>query len=142
MYTRSWRSISKLDIRALDGLLYLINPGKMVLGTMIGIIGWVEFFMNQSLVHFIIPSWLWFSLLAFGFFYIIYSIIVDSNQRINKVKSIISLFFFNYTYVPLFVWAFFTAGKKVWVRTDHSRNISMNEIHLGTSQAAAGKKRA
>jgi len=127
-----WRSISKLDIKAFDGVMYLINPGKIVLGSLTAIMVYASYFSYNPIFHSLLPLWVWLVFFAFNLFYIFYTIVVDASRKIGKVKSIISLFAFNYTYVPLFVWAFFTAGKKVWVRTEHSRNIAANEIDLGS----------
>ncbi|CUB52202.1 Beta-monoglucosyldiacylglycerol synthase [Bacillus subtilis] len=123
-----WKSVRHWDIRLFDGFLYLINPGKVVLGTLVGIIASVDLFTNQPWIHVILPWWLWFSLLGFGFSYILYTIKIDAKNQIHKGKAILSLFLFNYTYIPLFVWSFFTFNKKVWVRTNHSRNIVLDEI--------------
>lgn len=134
-----WRFIKKLDFRAFDGAMYLLNPGKIVLGTLTGIMVIVSYFSDYFGVHTLFPFWVWLLFLGYNLAYISGATLVDSAKRINKIKAVISLFAFNYTYVPLFIWALFTAGNKTWVRTDHSRNISFNEVDLGSIEVASTK---
>ncbi|WP_257132343.1 glycosyltransferase, partial [Bacillus wiedmannii] len=102
-----WKAIRHGDIRSFDGFLYLINPGKVVIGTLVGLISMIDFFTNQPYLYVILPWWLWFFLLFFGFLYIIYTIEVDARRKLPIGKALCSLFLFNYTYLPLFVWSFF-----------------------------------
>ncbi|MEO2074243.1 MAG: glycosyltransferase family 2 protein [Bacillus sp. (in: firmicutes)] len=124
------RSIKKLDIRAFDGVMYLLNPGKIVLATLTGIMLIISYFSESlGIQHVSMPIWLWFIFLAYNFIYVALSAAVDSAKRINKVKAIISLLIFNYSYVPLFIWAFLTSQNKTWVRTDHSKSVSLDDMH-------------
>lgn len=125
-----WQSIRKGDIQAFDGFLYLINPGKIVLGTLFGMMAVFEFFLDIPWLSVILPWYIWIFMLTFAFIYVAYSIFVDAAQRIGKAKALISLIIFNYTYVPLFIWALFTTNNKTWKRTDHTRNIASEEINL------------
>lgn len=132
-----WRAIRKRDIVSFDGFLYLINPGKIVLGAMISWIIFIELFFQNTWMHVLFPWWLWFSFLLFGFGYVIYTILIDSGQKINKAKAIISLFIFNYSYIPLFLWSLFTIKNKTWKRTDHSRDISYTDMNITISEIAS-----
>ena len=131
-----WRTIFKLDIKAFDGAMYLLNPGKIVLGTLTALILYGYAFVDREIFVPVVPIEMWLIIVAYNLIYIGSTLVFDASKKVNKVKAIMSLFVFNYTYVPLFVWAFFTANNKTWKRTDHSRNIAMNEIDLGTAQAA------
>ncbi|WAA13330.1 glycosyltransferase family 2 protein [Fervidibacillus halotolerans] len=123
-----WRSIRKRDILAFDGFIYLINPGKIVLNALTGgIILFITFFNFRWFTP-IFPRGLWLFMLLFQFLYIAYSIIVDSKQKISKVRAFLSLSIFNFSYIPLFVWALVTKGNKHWKRTDHSKNISIEDL--------------
>lgn len=129
-----WRSIRKLDIRALDGVMYLLNPGKIILASLTGLMLVISYFSDSlGIQHVSMPIWLWLGFLAYNFLYVALATAFDSAKRINKVKAILSLLIFNYSYVPLFIWAFITSQNKTWVRTDHSKNVSIEEMHLKKS---------
>lgn len=133
-----FRAITKLDIKAFDGVMYLLNPGKIVLAAFTSAMLVLSFFFKQKGLHaFVLPPGLWLLLLVYNFTYIAASSASDSLKRINKVKAIASLLIFNYTYIPLFVWAFLTAQNKTWVRTDHSKNVKIDEINFGHAETAA-----
>lgn len=123
-----WRFIRKMDLRAFDGAMYLINPGKAVLGVMTGAVFYSAYFTNIYLLQPLLPMWMWVAFISLNLLYIAWCIAADAQQKINKVKAVLFWLIFNYTYTPLFVWAFITARKKVWVRTEHSRNLSQEEL--------------
>jgi cellulose synthase/poly-beta-1,6-N-acetylglucosamine synthase-like glycosyltransferase len=124
------RFVKKADIKAFDGALYLINPGKIVLNTFTGAILWASLFLEANWFTPIISWQVWVLMLVFQFAYVGLATIADANKKLNVVWSYLSLFLFNLTYVPLFVWALFTVNNKNWKRTDHSRNVDMNDIKL------------
>ncbi|MDH6674326.1 cellulose synthase/poly-beta-1,6-N-acetylglucosamine synthase-like glycosyltransferase [Paenibacillus sp. LBL] len=135
------RFVTKLDLRAFDGALYLINPGKIVLGSLTVIVTWVCYFADFSGIKSMIPLHIWLVLLTFNMLYIIYTIASDAKKKVSSIaKAIVSLFVLNYTYVPLFAWALITKDNKTWKRTEHSRNIAMDEIDLGAAQVATTKE--
>lgn len=135
------RSISKMDFVAFDGVMYLLNPGKIILATLTSVMLFISYFSKDLALGVIVfPVWIWVSLLLYNILYISLSSLYDSAQRINKVKAIVSLLVFNYSYVPLFVWASLTSKNKTWIRTDHSKSISIQEIQLGQAEVAATKK--
>lgn len=122
-----WRFLTKFDIRSLDGFLYLVNPGKVVLG--VGVSAFLlydRFTVNHY--HYLIPIWAWLVFMAVSYFHVIYATVVDSNQRIRLGKALLSFILFNYTYTPLFVWGLITFRNKTWKRTKHTRAISEIEI--------------
>lgn len=132
------RAILKFDIRAFDGVMYLLNPGKIVLATITSGMLVLSYFAKELGFHSLsLPAWLWLIFLLYNFAYISLSAAFDSLKRINKAKAILSLLIFNYSYIPLFVWAFLTTKNKTWVRTDHSRNLSLDEISFGKASVAA-----
>ncbi|HYK72588.1 MAG TPA: glycosyltransferase family 2 protein [Pseudoneobacillus sp.] len=124
------RFFKKADINAFDGAMYLINPGKIVLGAFTGLVLYASIFLDAPWFSSLIPWQLWVTMILFQFAYVSITTMVDARQKINIVKSYISLFFFNLSYVPLFIWALFTMNDKNWNRTDHSRNVDMNDINL------------
>ncbi|QQE77887.1 glycosyltransferase family 2 protein [Alicyclobacillus sp. SO9] len=130
------RSFLRFDIRAFDGAMYLLNPGKIVLGSLTSLLILTKWLINVhainlhiKAVHHILPIWIWIGALSFNLAYISFGVILDSGRRINLVKAIASVFVFNYTYIPLFIWGFFTARNKTWKRTDHTRDILINDVH-------------
>jgi len=50
---------------------------------------------------------------------------IDTKVKFNKVKAILAMMFFNYSYIPLFFWGMITCKNKTWVRTEHTKNVSM-----------------
>lgn len=124
------RAIMKLDILSLDGLLYLLNPGKIVIGSLASVTFYVAYFTEIRFVSPILPMWVWLLLISFNVLYVA-STLRDSAQKIDGMKAIISLLFVNYTYIPLFMWSMVTSGRRVWVRTEHSKSASIEEMNIG-----------
>ncbi|MCU9613204.1 glycosyltransferase [Caldibacillus lycopersici] len=132
-----WRTIKKLDILAFDGFMYLINPGKIVLNTLTAGILFMTTVSVDGWFNPVFPWWLWLAMLLFQFSYIGYSIMTDAKQKVGKIGAFLSLTVFNVTYIPLFFWALITKGNKTWKRTDHSRNIAIDEMNV-TKKRSAG----
>ena len=128
-----WRSITKFDVLAFDGALYLINPGKIILNALTAIIIWVSIFTDSNLSQAMFPWQLWITMILFQFFYISYTILVDSKKKINLVWSFITIALFNLSYIPLFVWSLLTFKNKSWNPTKHTRGIDMKEMDSVTS---------
>lgn len=127
------RAIIKRDFAALDGFLYLINPGKIVVGTMLDIIMLsialsVIFFNGTYVLTVYVPLYVFIVFLLFQGIYIFYSIKKDTNVKVNFFKAIWALFLTNVTYIPLFAWALITYKRKEWNPTVHSRNINHEEL--------------
>ncbi|WP_051217367.1 glycosyltransferase family 2 protein [Paenibacillus assamensis] len=125
-----WRFISKLDVKAFDGFMYLINPGKIVLSAMTGILVLVSIATNLSDMHPLIPWQVWMSCLLFQFVYVGYAQLLDSNHKVSIFRSYVYLYFFNFTYVPLFIWSLITMKNVNWNPTKHTRAIHLNDIEL------------
>lgn len=120
-----WRFLTKLDIRALDGFLYLVNPGKVVVGTGVSALLLYDR-LTVNHYHYLVPIWLWLVFMAVSYFNVVYATVKDSESRISLGKSLLSFITFNYTYMPLFVWALLTWRNKTWKRTEHTRAIEMD----------------
>ncbi|WP_078543541.1 glycosyltransferase family 2 protein [Litchfieldia alkalitelluris] len=135
-----YRAIRKADILAFDGFIYLVNPGRIILNALTGLILVFSQISTVSWLQSVVPWQLWLTLLVFQFSYVVYTMVIDSNNRLNKVKAIISLVVFNFSYIPLFFWSLFTKGNKTWKRTEHTRSIVMEEIDVSESEVAAGKE--
>ncbi|PLS18658.1 glycosyl transferase family 2 [Bacillus sp. M6-12] len=129
-----WKSIKNLDIRAFDGFMYLVNPGKIVLGTITGIILVTCYLTDADWAESILPIWIWAAFFLFNLWYIGFTIGKDAKKKFGKVKAIISLFIMNYSYVPLFIWAFITSENKTWIRTDHKRNVAFDEVAVNLDE--------
>jgi cellulose synthase/poly-beta-1,6-N-acetylglucosamine synthase-like glycosyltransferase len=135
-----WRFVSKFDLKAFDGAMYLLNPGKIILGSLTVVFLYISITMNENF-NSLLPLPVWFAFLIYNVSYLIGALIVDANTKVKKIKAVFSLVFFNYTYVPLFFWALFTTNNKTWKRTDHSRSIALKEINLGQLEQVAGKEK-
>lgn len=123
------RAILKRDLLAFDGLVYLLNPGKIVISTITAILLGLGLIEEVKWFKAIIPPWAWAAVLAFQFFYLAYCMVMDAKRKIASViKGMVCLPIFNYTYVPLFFWALFTHKNKTWKRTEHVRGISIKDL--------------
>lgn len=122
------RFIMKGDIRSLDGAFYLLNPGKIVLGTVTGAFIYASYFTDWKVFSPFLPFWAWVVLIIFNVLYFAFAISTDSGKKINLAKAVISVVAINYIYIPLFVWALATVKNKIWIRTEHSRVLSQDEI--------------
>lgn len=127
-----WRAITKLDVKAFDGALYLINPGKIVLASLTAFVIWLSFFMKSDWFNPILPVWLWVAMFVFQFAYVAWATIKDSGKKINIVWSYLCLVLFNITYVPLFVWSLITFKNKSWNPTKHTRGIEFDKMDDAT----------
>ena len=121
------RAIMKRDLRAFDGMMYLLNPGKIVIGSMTSITLYAAYFTDWEIVRPVLPMSVWIALIIFNVVYVA-ATLRDSRQQIDGMKAILSLLFVNYSYVPLFMWSAVTSGKRVWVRTEHKRNASIEDM--------------
>lgn len=121
------RTLLRGDIRAFDGFLYLLNPGKIVIGAMASVTFYTAYFTKADFVHPILPLWVWLIFVAFNLLYIS-STLDDSAQDINPIKAFVSVFFVNFTYVFLFAWSMVTSGNRVWVRTEHTKSASIEDM--------------
>lgn len=125
-----WKAIKDLDIHAFDGFMYLINPGKIVLNSLMLVLSFVGLFCKQIYVHKFkfLPWWLWICIMLFQLMYLIYCMVADVKNPWKKIKSIVFLPIFNYTYIPLFIWALITKQNKSWNPTKHTRNVSIDDM--------------
>ena len=121
------RSVLKRDIRSFDGFLYLLNPGKIVIGSVASITFYAAYFTKAEFIHPILPLWVWLIFIVFNLVYIAKTL-KDSAKEINAVDAIISVFLVNYSYVPLFIWSLFTSGKRVWIRTEHTKSSKIEDM--------------
>lgn len=125
------KTIKDLDVIAFDSMMYLINPGKITLNTLMVVLSSVGYIFKDS--HFssyfkyLLPWWVWVILMAFQLIYITYCILIDTDKPFKKLLGIIYLPIFNYTYFPLFVAALFTKNNKSWNPTTHNRTIQFTE---------------
>ncbi|MBH9967975.1 glycosyltransferase [[Bacillus] enclensis] len=135
-----YKSIKKLDILAFDGFIYLINPGRIILNSLSGATILLSTLFNVKWFNALLPWQIWLGLILFQFGYVTYTMISDSGKRLNKIKGILSLILFNFSYIPLFFWSLLTKGDKTWKRTEHTRALAINEINLGSAESAASKE--
>jgi cellulose synthase/poly-beta-1,6-N-acetylglucosamine synthase-like glycosyltransferase len=115
------------DFKSFDGFLYLINPGKVVIGTGVSLMLYISRFTGDNWGGYLVPFWIWLTLLVFNVLYVMYCIWSDSEQRMDVIQAVICMAIFNYTYIPLFVWGFITQRNKTWKRTEHTRSISFGD---------------
>lgn len=123
-----WKSISRLDILAFDGLMYLLNPGKIVLNSAtVGIILLSTVFNPEWFTP--VFEWnLWLAMIIFQFAYLGYTIMADAKKKLNLLWSYVTLILFNITYIPLFIWSLVTWKNKSWNPTKHTRGIDFSTI--------------
>lgn len=119
-----WKFFTKGDLRALDGFLYLINPGKVVIGSGVSFMLYLNRFLGDDWGGYLVPFWVWIGLLFLNLLYVAYCIKRDAEIKVRVVFACLSMLVFNYTYIPLFVWGFVTQNNKTWKRTDHTRSIA------------------
>ncbi len=136
-----WNFFRKFDVLALDGAIYLINPGRIILNALSGmIIIFSNLALANSWFQAIMPWQVWLVMIVFQFSYVVYTMIVDSNKRLSKPKGILSLIMFNFSYIPLFFWSLLTKNNKTWKRTEHTRSIIIEDIKIAAVQTAATKE--
>lgn len=121
------KSIKERDFVAFDGVLYLINPGKAVMTSMISVMYYLSLTFGHRLYEPFIPLWVYVAILVFNLCYVGYTI-WESKQQIHVTTAYLSLLFMTYSYVPLFVWSLVTFTNRVWVRTEHTKSKSLEEI--------------
>ncbi|MDR0372734.1 MAG: glycosyltransferase family 2 protein [Nitrososphaerota archaeon] len=119
------RAVTKLDVCAFDGAIYLLNPAILLFGTTVWIAWATSVFLFKQNYFILFPSWLWISLFIFSCIYILTACRIDANKKFSKIKIILSMLFLNFTYIPLFIWGLITYKSKTWIRTEHIKNISI-----------------
>lgn len=123
-----WRAVTKGDINCLDGAIYLLNPFNILFSSLVTVIVWISTFYSNSMFIHIMPAPVWYCLVVFQFFYIGYCNNKDSNKKINTLKSFLSLFLLNITYIPLYFWSLLTFKNKDWNPTKHTKGIHISEM--------------
>lgn len=121
------RAVTRFDLNSFDGVMYLLNPGKIVVGTMAGAFFYFCYFSGSDLVHPLLPMKVWLFFIAFNLVYVFLSL-RDSMQPLNAVNAFVSLYIVNLTYIPLFVWSLFTMNRRIWIRTEHKRSASITDM--------------
>lgn len=124
-----WRAITKRDFLSFDGLMYLINPGRIVLTSLAAGMAILAGFADVLWFDSILPWYIWTAFLVYQLWYVGYTLTIDVAKPLKKVFAIVSLAIFNYTYIPLFVWALVTKDNKTWKRTEHTRAIDISELN-------------
>jgi len=122
------RAITKLDHRALDGVIYLAMPSVMLIIALMWTLFFVGVLIFDQPVFQLLPLWAWMFLWVLTRIYLLIVCSIDSTVKYGKVEAVLALMFFNLTYVPLSFWGMLTCKNKTWVRTEHTRAISSKAI--------------
>ncbi|GAA0846031.1 glycosyltransferase family 2 protein [Bifidobacterium pullorum subsp. gallinarum] len=125
-----WRFVTRLDFKAFDGLMYLINPGKIVLSATTSLLVFISMATDLLDAHHLIPWQVWVICLLFQFIYVGYAQFLDSKNKVSIFRSYVYLYFFNLTYVPLFLWSLITMKNVNWNPTKHTRALQLSEIEV------------
>jgi cellulose synthase/poly-beta-1,6-N-acetylglucosamine synthase-like glycosyltransferase len=120
------RAVLHADLRSFDGFLYLLNPGKIVIGALASITFYIAYFSDLN-VQSVLPIWVWFIFVGFNVLYVA-GTLKDSAQKISVIKAFSSVLFMNWTYIPLFAWSLLTFTKRVWIRTEHKKSVSLEQV--------------
>ncbi|WP_128101130.1 hypothetical protein [Paenibacillus sp. DCT19] len=112
---------------AIDGAMYLLNPGKVVVATAMSMMFYISLVFGDQLYDPFVPMWLYGAMILFNVIYIGIAL-RDASHKINLFKSYASLLFISYSYIPLFMWALVTFTKRVWIRTEHTKSTSLQEV--------------
>ncbi|BAK81250.1 glycosyltransferase family 2 protein [Candidatus Arthromitus sp. SFB-rat-Yit] len=131
------RVFSHRDLKALDCALYSIQP---IVITILGIVSifnmsrlllsLVGIFMGQPLV-FEFKAIRFISLAYFIFQFMITPIMIHLDSKLNFKVLMYYIFiypFYIITWVPIAIQGILNKNKKEWFHTDHSRNVSINEL--------------
>lgn len=131
------RVFSHRDLRALDCALYSIQP---IVITILGIVSifnvsrllllLVGIFMGQPLI-FEFKAIRFISLAYFIFQFMITPIMIHLDYKLNLKVLMYYIFiypFYIITWVPIAIQGILNKNKKEWFHTDHSRNVSINEL--------------
>jgi len=120
------RFVTKGDILAFEGALYLLNPARILLEAMTWVL-WITFFLFRQNFFYLYPLWLWLPLSVLSYFYVVYACSADAEVKFNRIKVILCVAFLNITYIPLIFWGLMTHKDRTWVRTEHSKNITIDD---------------
>lgn len=134
------RLITKRDIKALDSILYLLQPSRILLAYFclcVNIIlaltsyGYVFSWLNSGVIF---PRYVWITLFIIQWIIPPGVILIMLLERV-KIKRFFGLIwyqFFALSYLPLTFIGLFTRKNKDWSHTSHSRKINFN--HDGNLQ--------
>jgi cellulose synthase/poly-beta-1,6-N-acetylglucosamine synthase-like glycosyltransferase len=125
------RAVTKLDKCSFDGAMYLFNPAKALLETLIWVIWGVSIFVFRQSYFILFPTWFWVFLFLFSCVYVLTICGIDNNKKFNRVKALLSMLFFNVSYIPLFFWGLITCRNKTWIHTKHVKN-TVSIVHGAT----------
>lgn len=129
------KGIKERDFCAIDGAMYLLNPGKIVVTVLLSGMFYASLIAHNPIYTPFIPIWVYAAILLFNIVYIGFAV-RDSGQDIKVLKSYVSILFMSYSYIPLFFWSLITFKNRVWVRTEHSKSTNLEKVESQATLSA------
>ena len=122
------KAVKDFDILAFDGMMYLLNPGKMVMSILIAIIAFLSTVINPTWFCSFCPWYIWIGTFLLEILCVAYALIKDTDKPLKNLKGLIFLPIFSYIYTPFFLYAFMTREKRTWIRTEHKRSLTLEKV--------------
>lgn len=125
------RSFKEKDLISFDCAIYLFQPIRFIFIGLITVMLWVQtVFPNSPFYNlkYIFPAEIWYIFVILQFFYGPLVILAE-----NKFNTKILIGFLVYpvyclTWVPITIQGFLSKNNKDWNHTEHTREISINEL--------------
>jgi len=129
------RFITKRDFSALDSVLYLLQPSRILLAYFsLGVnivLALTPYTYVFSWLHagIIFPRYIWISLFIIQWIIPpgVLLVMILERVKLKRVLGLIWYQFFAFTYLPLTILGLFTHKNKEWIHTKHTRNIKIGQ---------------
>jgi hypothetical protein len=111
---------------AFDVVIYLIQPGKIILSAFMII----SFLLSNIFPGIGLGAKPYFWLFTMIMYYGIPLIGLMQERRLKAALWSFHVYIFALSWIPIFFIAFFTRKRKTWNKTVHTRSVSMDELTL------------
>lgn len=129
------RAVEKRDMSAFDCAVYLMQPMKILAMAVITLTGWLNIFcpdgkfLEFQLWSFINNPVLWQVISILGMLYIPFIVTYEKREFNFKLfVCYITYWLYSLTWIPITIQGVIHKNDKVWVHTEHVREIDINEI--------------
>ena len=119
------------DLISFDCAIYMFQPIRLVFIGLITIMMWVQIVFPESpffTLKYLFPTEVWSIFVILQFLYGPIIVLVEKKFNLKVLLGFLIYPFYCLTWIPITIQGFLTKNNKDWSHTDHSREISINDL--------------
>ncbi|TYQ16633.1 UNVERIFIED_CONTAM: cellulose synthase/poly-beta-1,6-N-acetylglucosamine synthase-like glycosyltransferase [Acetivibrio alkalicellulosi] len=119
------------DLVAFDCAVYLFQPIRLIFIGLITIMMWIQSVFPQSPffnLKYVFPTEVWYIFVILQFVYGPTVILAEKRFKLKTIMGFLVYPFYCLTWIPITIQGFMNKNNKDWSHTDHSREISINDL--------------